>query len=118
MTQFTVTDQQRTSTGARRRILQFPDHASVVVVDWTEDERCGAFGSVDIHPSEDTADFRVSAHDPAPGLHRGFVAVGLASRSDVTLFLSPEQARTLATSILRAIDASDWVNPDRQVVGT
>lgn len=115
-TTFTVTDRRRNATGCRKRTLRFPDHSNVVVMDWSEDERIGPFGAVDIHPAPD-ADLGAQCFPASPGRHREFVTLNLGDDYDITVYCSPEQARSLADSILRALDVPGWINADRKVVG-
>jgi len=106
-TTFTVTDRRRNALGCRNRTLQFPDHSNVAVVDWSENALRGPFGAVYIHPASD-ADLDAQRFPASPGKHREFVTLNLGDDYDITVYCSPEQARALADSILRALRPEEY----------
>jgi len=89
---------RRRNSGVKKTLVK-ADTWAVNVADFTADDICPAFTMVDVFADRlhsESAEIKTKSFDDD---QKPFVTVSIGGTCAVTVFLSPEQARTLAVSL-------------------
>jgi len=98
MSNTTVEYKRRKSSGVKKTQVK-ADTWAAYVSDFADSDDCHAFTMVDVFADRlhsESAEITTKSFDDSD---KPFITVGIGGTCAVTLFLSPEQARTLAVSL-------------------